>query len=152
MGAAFVSQAEISEGEVDTEVEGGVGVEGYKLFGDLTECVVHAQEEVEALRVHTDHPTECGAIGSDAEIDIGREAFHGGDIGRESCLGPGVASGNAGAAEEAESELAVIGKGVLGAEVECGVEGGGAAAYVAVVGELVELVEIVAQAVPLVGE
>ena len=60
-----------SEGEVDTEVEGVVGVERDILFGELANSVVHTCEEVEAGHMKIDYPAEGGSKSTYRTVDAG---------------------------------------------------------------------------------
>lgn len=48
----------LSEREVNTEVQAGIGGEWDSLLGQLAESVVHTQEEIETCGMHVKHPSE----------------------------------------------------------------------------------------------
>lgn len=140
--------------EVEAEGDGGVGTEGYSLFGNLAEGVVLGQEELEADGgdAEVGNPAEAAAEGTDGTVDGQRDVLHGEVVGREAEVGPGVVTGDAGGVQQAEGDLAVHRQGVFGAEVEGSVEHLRAPPLITHVVELVEFLEVVAQAVPFVVE
>lgn len=149
-GLIIRKQSIVSEGEVDTEVEGGVGAHRHKLLGTFAHGAVHTEEHIKSGGVEIEHPAKAHAIGTHSEVHVGREALDGVHVSRDASLGPGVFAGEACGAEEAEVQLAVHGQGIVDTHVEGGMEGARTRADVAHVGELVQVLEVVGEAVPLV--
>lgn len=98
--AAMRPQSELSvsmsDREVDTEIEGGVGVKGHTLLGELADGVVHAGKEVEAGSMEVKKPAEAAAPGAYSSVDVKRYNLDGTHIGRQAELSPTILAVDAG--------------------------------------------------------
>ena len=114
--------------------------------------MVHTDEQVEALWVDVEYPSEAGTKGANAEVDAAGEPFQGCYVGRKAEVGPGVLAVDACRVHQAEGEVPVVREDVLTGEVHGCAEACGPAADVALVLELIDGSQFIAQLVPLLAE
>ena len=124
---------------VETYVNAGVGAERDEFLAHLTQDVVHAEEDVEALGMSVDHPSAAGCEAVNGEAHATVEPVKRSHVGTHTTLGPCVFAVEACGAERTELQLAVEREHVFRADVQRGADTGGAAALVALVSKVGEV-------------
>ena len=95
------------QGEVDTHRNLCTLVHRCEFLADLAQCAVHGQIEVEAYRVHVQHPAETGAKGAQGTIDVHLEPVGWSIVDAKTLLIPAEVFLYAGAGKQTHTHLLV---------------------------------------------